>query len=126
MIDAYDIVLRTIIEQKCAEMGICSLFLSSDEIVNAFRQLPEDEVRTMKRRFRKLWRKEKKKKMGRFGPGHRANRIHTSYGHPGRRCGHTQAWNRRNVLKIKFMEPYEKQLEELYKIIHGDRWSFND
>lgn len=126
MIDAYDVVLHTIIEQKCVEMGICSLLLSPDEIIETFKQLPADEVRTMKRRFRKLWRKEKKKKMERFGPGLRADRIHKSYGYPGRRCDYTQAWNRRSALKIKFMEPYEKQLATLYKIIHGDRWSFSD
>jgi hypothetical protein len=97
---------------------------SSDDLAEIFKKLPAAEVHALKRRFRKLWRKERKKIIGKSGPGRKVSHIYHSYGQPGTRCHHTQAWRRRNIMKMSCMNPYEDQLSELYKIIHGDRWSF--
>jgi hypothetical protein len=117
--NAYDVVLRTIIDQQSFENGICPLSAGPEEIAIMLRSLPPDEAHRMKRRFRKLWRQHKKKMIGRHGPGRKRNEIEKMYGTKGSRCTTTQAWRRRHGIKVDFMETYNDELTELYKIVHG-------
>jgi hypothetical protein len=109
-----DNIERFFFYKESFDAGIVPIEYSHANVNNFLRTLPEDQVITMKRKFRKMWRKALKDKAmsGVADP----QSLEAWYGSPGKMPTANQKNNRKALVKAKITQ---KVLEDVKRLRDG-------
>lgn len=109
-----DNVERFFFYKESFDAGIVPIESTHENVNNALRDLPEEQAITMKRKFRKMWRKALKDKVisGIADPAS----LEAWYGSPGQMPTANQKNNRKALVKAKIRE---KVLEDVKRLRDG-------
>jgi hypothetical protein len=112
----YSVLVETIMQRASIEAGIAPISLSSDG-KKWFEGLPPDEVRAMKRKFRKLWRKHLKGLNRGLGET-RTRRNNKFYGVGD---GNPKVLHRRaSLVRSVLLAPYEAELNLVWSKFYNE------
>jgi hypothetical protein len=113
----YSVIYDSLIMEVYLSAGVYPNMVSIHDVNRNLRELPPDEARRMRRKFRKLWRKARRGKVHNLSYGSQYRTVMHNLGWPGKTPDRSQMWFRKAAVKDMLLLEHESSLRQLETIL---------